>query len=126
MVTGTFIVVALMVGYIVAVGLSMAASFGIAKAAPGFVVKDHVLKPSYRIAQEIIWLLCVTVGAYLSAWMTEISLRPMLVAVLLAISLVGILWINTWEMSQRGMGHQIVMSLVSIAGVCAGFTLRLK
>lgn len=126
MITGTFTVIALVIGYVVAVGLSMAATFGIAKSVPGLVAADHVLKPGYRITQEFIWLLCVTVGAYFAAWMTQFSMRPMAVAALLATALVAILWINTWEAAQRGMAHQIIMSLISVAGVCAGFALCLR
>ena len=42
---------------------------------------------------------------------------------LLAASLIGMLWFNTWEARQRGMAHQILMSLVSILGVVGGYWL---
>lgn len=126
MITGTFVVVALIVGYVVAVGLSMMATFGITRVAPAFVMQDHLLKPRYRLFQELVWLVCVTAGGYLAAWVAELTMHPLLVGILLAGVLVTILWANTWEMAQRGLGHQIVMSLVSIAGVCAGFVLHFR
>lgn len=125
MITGTFIVVALILGYVVAVGLSMMAAFGITKTAPAFVVKDHLLKPGYRFLQELIWFVCATAGGYVSAWVTGSS-HPWLVGAGLAVCLIAILWTNTWEVAQRGLGHQMAMSLVTIAGVIAGFALHLR
>jgi len=126
MINGTFILFALALGYTVAVGLLMLATFGITKAAPAFVVKDHLLKPRYRFLQEFIWLVCVTVGSYASAWVAVLTTHPWFVAVALIFVLLVILWSNTWEMAQRGLGHQIVISIVTIAGVCAGFTVHLR
>jgi len=40
--------------------------------------------------------------------------------------LVGVLWMNAWEMRQRGLGHQLAMSLVSAAGVAVGFLIHLR
>jgi hypothetical protein len=34
------------------------------------------------------------------------------------------LWINTWEARQRGIAHQLLMSVVSLLGVAAGFKLK--
>ena len=46
-----------------------------------------------------------------------------MVGSLLALVFVTMLWRNSWEARQRGMAHQILMSLVSIVGVVAGYEL---
>jgi hypothetical protein len=51
--------------------------------------------------------------------------HPWLVGAALVAILVGVLWRNAWEMRQRGLGHQISMSLVSAVGVATGFFLHL-
>jgi Na+-translocating ferredoxin:NAD+ oxidoreductase RnfA subunit len=123
MIAGTLIAIALILGYAVAVGLSMAATFGITKAAPWFVVNDHLLKTGYKFLQELVWLLCVIAGAYVSAAVAASVTRPWFTGTLLMIALVLIPWTNTWDVRQRGITHQIVMSVISVAGVVAGFVL---
>jgi hypothetical protein len=49
-----------------------------------------------------------------------------LVGVLLVGILNAVLWLNAWEMRQRGLGHQISMSIASAAGVAVGFMLHLR
>jgi hypothetical protein len=44
----------------------------------------------------------------------------------LAAILVAVLWRNVWEMRQRGLGHQLVMSVGSVAGVALGFMIHLS
>lgn len=126
MIAGTLIAVALILGYLVAVGLSMMVAFGITKAAPNFVVKDFRLKTAYKLVQELVWLLGVTAGAYLSALVAGTIMRPWLVGTLLASVLVIVPWTNTWEARQRGLGHQFLMSLLAVAGVVAGYYLALR
>lgn len=125
MINGTFILFAVLLGYAVAVGLSMLATFSITKAAPAFVVKDHLLKPSYRFVQDLAWLVCVSIGAYAAAWIADLTLHPSLVAITLIATLLIILWTNTWEMAQRGLGHQVAMSLTTVIGVGIGFAIHL-
>jgi hypothetical protein len=122
MIAGTLIAIALILGYAVAVSLSMAVTFGITKIAPGLVVNDHLLKTSYKVFQEFIWLLCVIAGAYVSAAVAA-SARPWFAGVLLVAALVFIPWTNTWDVRQRGIVHQILMSTISVVGVLAGFVL---
>jgi len=126
MINGTFILFALALGYAVAVGLLMLATFGITKAAPAFVVKDHLLKARYRFLQELVWLICVAVGSYASAWVAVLTTHPWLVAVALISVLLVMLWSNTWEMAQRGLGHQVAMSLTTVIGVSIGFGIHLR
>lgn len=123
MITGTLIAVALIFGYLVAVGLSMMATFGITKTAPGFVVKDFRLKNRYKLAQQMVWLVCVTTGAALSAVVSAPAMHPWFVGALLAVLFVAVPWTNPWETRQRGLGQQLVMSIVSVAGVAAGYYL---
>lgn len=124
MITGSFIALALFVGYAVAVGLSMAATFGITAAKPDFVLKDHRIRRRYKFVQDGIWLVCATAGGYAAALVNGQAhawvVGPGLVAILVAA-----LWINAWEMRQRGLGHQISISLGVVAGVTAGFMLHL-
>lgn len=126
MITGTFVLFALILGYGVAVGLLMLATFGVTKAAPAFVAKEHVQNPRYRVLQEVVWFVCATAGGYVSAWVAGPAAHPWLVGVALAAALMTVLWSNKWEVAQRGLGHQIVMTFVTIAGVSAGLALRLR
>jgi hypothetical protein len=126
MITGTLIVLALLLGYLVAVGLAMAVTFGVAKAAPDFIASDHMLKTGYRLFQVVTWTTCVIVGSYLSALVASTTMRPWLVGGLLATLLLLVLWSNTWEVRQRGLGHQLLMSAATIAGAGAGYYLALR
>jgi hypothetical protein len=124
-VTLSYVVLALVLGYTVTVGLAMAATFGITTALPGFAAKDHRIQPGYKYVQDAIWLLCATAGGY-SASLVNGQTYSWIVAPALSAVLIAILWINAWEMRQRGLGHQIVMSFAAIAGVTAGFFLHLR
>ena len=126
MLSATLIAVALILGYLVAVGLSMMVFFGVARTAPQFVVKGHLVRTRYKLLEELVWLVCVTAGSYLSALVAELTMRPMLVGGLLALILILVLWANRWETRQRGLGHQLLMSAVSAAGVAAGYYLALS
>lgn len=126
MINATFILFALALGYAVSAGLLMLATFSIARSSPAFVVQDHLLKPGYRFLQELLWLICTAAGGYASAWMASLTTHPWFVAITLISILLVVLWSNTWEMAQRGLGHQLLMSIITIAGVCGGFLLRLK
>jgi len=123
MIADTLAAIAIILGYAVAVSLSMAVTFGITKAVPAFVVKDHLLKPGYKLLQNLVWLLCVTAGAFVAANLAASTAHVLPVGGLLAIALIGVSWTNAWDVRQRGILHQIVMSAVTVAGVAAGFAL---
>jgi hypothetical protein len=121
----SYIALALALGYAVTVGLSMAATFGITAASPAFVTRDHRILPRYKYAQDAVWLLCATAGGYAAALVNG-PMYSWIVGPGLAAILVAILWLNAWEMRQRGLGHQILMSLAAAAGVTVGFLLHLR
>jgi hypothetical protein len=124
MVTLSYIVLALFLGYAVTVGLAMAATFGITAASRGFVSKNYRIRARYKWVQDGVWLICATAGGYASALVAG-GTHPWLVGGALVTILVCVLWVNAWEMRQRGLGHQISMSLASVAGVTAGFLIHL-
>lgn len=120
----SFISLALFVGYAVTVALWMAATFGITLASPAFVARDNRIQTSYKYTQDAVWFVCTTVGGYAAAAING-QTYAFIVGPALAAILIAVLWINAWEMRQRGLGHQLLMSLAAAAGVSAGFLLRL-
>jgi hypothetical protein len=124
MVTLSYIALALFLGYAVTVGLSMAATFGITAASRSFVSRNYRIRARYKWVQDAVWLACATAGGYAAALVAGGSHAWVVGSALVAI-LVGVLWLNAWEMRQRGLGHQISMSLASVAGVTAGFLIHL-
>ncbi len=110
-------------GYCMTVACALIGTMGIASAAPRFVVADHRVRGTYKLTHEAMWFCCVVVGGFVTArvglgmseWRQEIGLIGVLEL---------ILWRNTWEARQRGMAHQIVISLLTVAGVLIGFSIR--
>lgn len=125
MITASYIALALFLGYAVAVGLSMAATFGITAASRSFVSRNYRIRTQYKYVQDAVWLVCTAAGGYAAALVYGGS-HPWLVGVLLVGILNAVLWLNAWEMRQRGLGHQISMSVASAAGVAVGFMLHLR
>jgi uncharacterized oligopeptide transporter (OPT) family protein len=126
MITATFLALGLFLGYTVTVGFSMAATFAITSVSHDFVAtKEFRMRRRFKVAQDVIWLVGATAGGYVASWVVGSS-HPVIGAVALVAILVGVLWMNAWEMRQRGVPHQIVMSLMSAAGVAAGFVLHLR
>jgi hypothetical protein len=123
MISGTIILVAVLLGYAMAVGCSLVATFGLASASPNFVARDHRITAGYKRVQALVWLVCATAGGFVTCGVAQQGGSPFSAAVLLSGLLIGMLWVNTWEARQRGMAHQILMSVVSLGGVAAGFWL---
>jgi hypothetical protein len=115
---------ALLAGYLVAVVLSLVVTLGIGSAFPGSVVENYRVRNGYKLLQDGIWLVCATAAGYVTALVAD-EKPPLLVGGLLAGILVGVLWANSWESRQRGMAHQILISVASVAGVTIGFLLKL-
>ena len=124
-ITLSYIALALFLGYAVAVVLSMAATFSITAVSPDFVSKNNRIRREYKFVQDALWLVCATAGGYVSALVNGDS-HSLLVGSGLAVILIAVLWRNVWEMRQRGLGHQLVMSVGSAAGVAVGFMIHLK
>ena len=64
MILGTLILVALLLGYMLAVGCMLVATFGLTSASPEFVIREHRITARYKRLQAAIWLVCVTAGAF--------------------------------------------------------------
>jgi hypothetical protein len=124
MITASYIALSLFLGYVVTVGLSMAATFGITAASRDFVSKGYRIRTGYKYAQDAVWLVCSTAGGYVTAVVNGPSHSWVVGGALVAI-LAGVLWMNAWEMRQRGLGHQISLSVASVVGVSLGFLLHL-
>ena len=124
-ITASYIALALFLGYVVTVGLAMAATFGITAASRDFVSKDYRIRTRYKYTQNAVWLVCAAAGGYVAALVNGRD-HPWAVGIGLVAILIGVLWTNVWEMRQRGLGHQLSMSLASAVGVAAGFMLGLQ
>jgi hypothetical protein len=124
-ITLSYVALALFLGYAVAVALSMAATFGITAVSSDFVAKDNRIKRGYKYTQDAVWLVCAMAGGYVASLVNGES-HPWLVGSGLVAILIAVLWMNVWEMRQRGLGHQLVMSVVSAIGVAVGFVIHLR
>jgi predicted outer membrane lipoprotein len=125
MITASYIALALFLGYTVAVGLSMATTFGITAASREFVEREHRIRRGYKYAQDGMWLVCSAAGGYVASLINGPA-HAWVVGTALAGILIAVLWMNAWEMRQRGVGHQMAMSLAAGVGVAAGFMLHLR
>jgi len=124
-ITLSYVALALFLGYAVAVALSMAATFGITAVSPNFVAANNRIRKSYKYTQDAVWLVCAVAGGYVASLVNGES-HEWLVGSGLVFILIAVLWMNVWEMRQRGLGHQLVMSFVSAVGVAIGFVLHLR
>ena len=110
-------------GYCMTVVCALVGTMGIASAVPRFVIADHRVRSSYKWTHEAMWFCCVVIGGFVTAklglgmseWRQEIGLAGFLLVML---------WRNTWEARQRGTAHQILISLLTMAGVWTGFSIR--
>jgi uncharacterized membrane protein YfcA len=125
MMTVIFLSLALLFGYATTVILAMAATFAITSASKSFVVKDFKIRRRYKLLQDLLWLPCAIAGSYVASWVGSGLSQWMTGGAFVAV-LVGVLWMNAWEMRQRGVPHQIVMTLMSVAGVVIGFMIRVQ
>ena len=116
---------ALLAGYTVAVAITLAATMVIGSAAPAFVIIEYRVRRRFKVVQDLIWLVASAVGGSISALITG-QTRTWIVAGLLAAAMIGVLWRNSWESRQRGLAHQILMSVACAGGVVIGFVAVLK
>ena len=114
-----------LVGYCMTVLCALVGTMSIASAAPRFVIANYRVRSTYKFTHEVMWFFCVVIGGFVTArvglgmseWRQEIGL---------CVVLLVMLWRNTWEARQRGMVHQILISVLTIAGVLVGFSVRNK
>ncbi len=125
MINAVLLATALILGYVVSVGLLMAATFMITSRAPRFVVKEYRIRKRYKLVEAIAWLACATAGGYVMATVAG-KAHAWLSVMLLAAALILVAWTNSWEMRQRGIVYQLGITLLSVAGVALGLMLRLK
>lgn len=115
--------VSVLTGYCVTVLCALLATMSLGSLSSRFVIANHRVRGGYKLAHEMLWLLCVTLGAYTAA-RVGVGDMPWRQELVLTLLLVGVLWRNTWEARQRGTAHQILITLLTVAGVIAGFSLR--
>lgn len=116
---------ATLVGYIVTVACALAGTMALTAAAPRLVLADHRMRAGFKLLYEGLWFISVTLGAFATSrvGMHASRLEQQLV---LTGALLFVLWRNTWEARQRGVAHQIFISLVTVAGVMLGFAAEAK
>ena len=122
MIAFIYMALGLLLGYTLAVGSFLVATMGIASAAPAFAVREYRIATGYKLLQSALWLGCTFLGGLAAALLVG-DFYPVIEAVLLAAELIAVLWMNTWEARQRGLPHQILMSVMTVAGVTLGFLL---
>ena len=125
MISATLIIVSLILGYVIAVGLSMAFVFGVVRMWPSLVRQDHRLTGFYLLLQDVVWFVTAAVAGYAASWIAAESSAPWVGAALLGVVLVGVMWRNIEEIMQRGLIHMLLASGCAFAGVAVGFWLHL-
>lgn len=125
MITGTIITIALVAGYAVTVGLYLLLTLGIASASPAFVAENFRLRNRYKLVNDLVWLLCTMTGSFATALVGG-AILPWTLGTLLAAVLIAMLWKNSWEARQRGLPHQLLMTVLTVVGVAAGYALRMR
>lgn len=125
---GTLLVigVGLALGYCLVVLLSLMATMAIASGARGFVVRDHCFRPVYKLTMELVWTVASVVAGFAAAAVAGPGVVGWASGAALAGALILVLWTNTWEARQRGLPHQILLTLLTSAGVLGGVYLRLR
>jgi len=124
MITLTLLASALLLGYVVAVGLTFALTMGITPVAPAMVTRESYLTGTYKLLQDLLWLLCSAAGAY-AAGLLAGGVMPWVLQASLAAILIAMMWRNDAEIRQRGLGHTILSTVLVLTGVLVGYRLAL-
>jgi hypothetical protein len=120
-----WIAFAFTLGYLATLTLAMMATFSIATAWPGFVVRGSRLRGRYKWLHQFVWLLCLVAGGYVVSALTGAKL-PWLEETAFASLLVVVLWQDSREAEPRGAFHMAVATLLTVAGVILGFEIRMQ
>ena len=114
---------ALALGYTVTIALSMVLTFAVTMALPKFVASEHLIRNGYKLVHEILWLLGAATGGYVTALVGR-GIHPFLTEAALMAALIWVLWENSWEARQRGMAHQVLITVFTVVGVAGGYMLQ--
>ena len=114
---------AALAGYVTTVLCVWSGTMTLTASAPQVVVADHRLRPGYKMLHQLLWFFCVLIGAFVTARVGMHTNQKQQEAALSA-ALLFVLWRNTWEARQRGVASQVLMSILTLAGVAAGFALE--
>ena len=120
MISYTIITIAILLGYTTTVAASLLATMGVAAGAPAFVARDYRVRSPYKFLHEALWFMCALLGGVVASlagmgvaeWKAKVGLTAFLLLML---------WRNSWEARQRGTAHQILISLLTVAGVICGY-----
>ena len=120
MISLVILAAALVVGYLVTIASSLVVTMAIGSAAPRFISVNARIRKEYKLAQDVLWMLCAAAGSYVTSRIAG-DTAPWLGGTVLSAVLISLLWWNAWEARQRGMAHQILISVLSVCGVAAGY-----
>ena len=116
----------LVLGYVLVVACSLAGTIAVASAAPHFVAADHHLRPAYKLLHEALWTVASVGGGIAAASISGSRMLAWMSGAALAAALIVMLWVNAWEARQRGLPHQLLITLLTCAGVAGGILLRVR
>ena len=118
--------VGMALGYCLVLVSSLMATMAVASAVRGFVVRDHCLRPGYKLAMALFWTAATVLAGFVAAAVTGAGMVAWLSGAGLTAVLNAVLWTNTWEARQRGLPHQILLTLLTFVGVLGGVYLRVR
>ncbi len=118
--------VGLALGYTLVAAIALVVTMGVTSAMPRFVIRDHRIRGGYKWLQDLLWTLAVAAGGFVAGSIASAPNLAWLTGAALAAGLVYVLWKNSWEAQQRGLPHQILISLLTCAGVAVGVFYRLR
>ena len=123
MLSYTILAIAILLGYTTTVATSLVMTMGIAAGAAKFVVRDYCVRGPYKLLHELLWFLCSVLGGFVAS-MAGMGITEWKAKLGLSGFLVFMLWRNTWEARQRGTAHQILITVLTVAGVLTGYALQ--
>ena len=123
MLTNAILGIAILLGYTATVLTSMVTTMGIAAGAPQVVVRDYRIRGRYKFLHEALWFFSAVLGGFVTS-MASMGMAEWKAKLGLSAVLLLVMWRNSWEARQRGTAHQILISLLTVAGVLCGYAYR--